>query len=282
MASGYDPSDGSGRRHHPSCTAQWLSFEFNDPVTLSGYRITSRGLTAYAETDSPKGWALQWSVNGNPPWITVQRVTDQPTWLPLTSRESKSRWRREQVLPALLRERRPAQRHRRNARRRRSFGRPSLRRRSRRARALRIPRAAVAAAADAADAAAVAAYRLIDWGTRLIPSSTYLSSQHDTDTTSCGGGNDQCGQSTQDGDLSTVYQLLVERTAVRWWWPRVRRGRGGSTRCPARHRVDPLPMDNVEVSATPSSSPNMNAPSPAAEDVPTTALQTGASATGRG
>jgi len=86
--SGYDSSDGSWvGGTYPSCTSQWLSFEFNDPVTLSGYRITSRGLTAYAETDSPKGWALQWSVNGSPPWITVQRVTDEPTWLPLTSRE---------------------------------------------------------------------------------------------------------------------------------------------------------------------------------------------------
>ena len=76
--SGYDSSDGSWvGGTYPSCTSQWLSFEFNDPVTLSGYRITSRGLTAYAETDSPKGWALQWSVNGSPPWITVQRVTDE-------------------------------------------------------------------------------------------------------------------------------------------------------------------------------------------------------------
>ena len=86
--SGYDSSDGSWvGGNYPSCTSQWLSFEFNDPVTFSGYRITSRGLTAYAETDSPKGWALQTSADGNPPWTTVQRVTDQPTWLPLTSRE---------------------------------------------------------------------------------------------------------------------------------------------------------------------------------------------------
>ena len=246
--SGYDSSDGSWvGGSYPSCTEQWLSFEFNDPVILSGYRITSRGLTAYAETDSPKGWALQWSVNGNPPWITVQRVTDEPTWLPLTSREF--------VVPLA-----PASKYYRlyfeNDAQHNDIGGihdaggPSD-----------GPRCVVVLAELELFAAFPAPpspppptpptlpplppIAPVDWGTRLIPSSTYVSSQHDTDTTSCGGGNDQCGQSTQDGDLSTgLAQLLVERTAVRWWWPRMlRRGRGqhGDQHGALHgHRVDPL------------------------------------------
>ena len=184
--SGYDSSDGSWvGGTYPSCTPQWLSFEFNDPVILSGYRITSRGLTAYAETDSPKGWALQWSVNGSPPWITVQRVTDEPTWLPLTSREF--------VVPLA-----PASKYYRlyfeNDAQHNDIGgiHPSD-----------GPRCVVVLAELELFAAFPAPpspppptpptlpplppIAPIDWGTRLIPSSTYVSSQHDTDTTSCGG-----------------------------------------------------------------------------------------------
>ena len=50
----------------PACNAQWLSFSFDEPFALSGYRIWSRSDSPGNENnglntacDSPKGWSLQ-------------------------------------------------------------------------------------------------------------------------------------------------------------------------------------------------------------------------------
>ena len=78
----------------PACNAQWLSFSFDEPFALSGYRIWSRSDSPLNENsgfntacDSPKGWSLQaWDL-GTSDWTTVHRVTDQPDWTELEMRD---------------------------------------------------------------------------------------------------------------------------------------------------------------------------------------------------